>query len=86
MLVIVMWLIVLGALSGCSRDNATSTEANSGNGGIPEMTEKHNSGWRWAERGKVKTATQCQELEDLDERDGCEAYVIFVSAQNATSP
>jgi hypothetical protein len=48
------------------------------------MTESQNRGWKWAEKGKVTSAVQCEELTDLDEKSGCEAYLIFVSAHNAT--
>src|SRR5688572_5889239 len=85
-LLIVVGLVLLGALLNYTGDNLPDAEKRNANNESSGMTESQNRGWKWAEKGRVKTAVQCEELKDPDERSGCEAYVIFVSAQNATSP
>lgn len=73
---IIAGMVLSGLLASCSGDNSEPSEASASS----------NKGWKWAEKARVKSAVQCEELEDPNERSGCEAYVIFVSAQNATSP
>lgn len=75
-------LLLTVMLFGCVNDHAKSGEG----GGNGTTTEKHNGGWKWAEQRKVRSDAQCKELEDTQMRAGCEAYVVFVSAQIETSP
>jgi hypothetical protein len=79
---VVVALALLGSVLSCTEDKRAGAE----NSDLSAIAEKHDKGWKWAEKGKIKLAVQCQELKDPKEREGCEAYVMFVSAQSATSP
>ena len=85
-LLIIVGLVLLGALASYMRNNSAGAGKNYDAGELGGQTERQNRGWKWAERVRVNSAVQCEELEDSDEKSGCEAYVIFVSAQSATSP
>lgn len=83
-LLIVVGLILLVALINYTGDKLADAEKSDGKNELSGMTESQNRGWKWADKGKVKSAIQCEELRDPNEKSGCEAYVIFVSAHNAT--
>ncbi|MEX1993493.1 MAG: hypothetical protein WD929_02435 [Steroidobacteraceae bacterium] len=82
-MLIVVGLILLLALINFAGGKLGDAEKSNTGDERNAMAESQNRGWKWAERGKVKSAVQCAELSDSNEKSGCEAYVIFVSAHDA---
>ena len=83
-LLIVVGLSLCVALIDYTGGKLADAERNNARDERSDMSESQNRGWTWAEKGRVRSAVQCEELKDPDEKSGCEAYVIFVSAHNAT--
>jgi hypothetical protein len=83
-LLIVVGLILLVALINFAGNKLADAEKSDARNGRSGMTESQNRGWQWADKGKVRSAIQCEELSDPGEKSGCEAYVIFASVHNAT--
>jgi hypothetical protein len=87
-LVIILGLVVLAALFGAFSSDEGSSSGSTGsardNRDFTALTEKHNRGWHFAEERKAASNDECAELDDTDERNGCEAYVAAFSAKPAS--
>lgn len=85
-LLIIVGLIFLGSLFSGTTGPSQSPSPSRDNSSFEAVTAKHNRGWKWAEERKTSSATLCEELKDLLEREGCTAFVNSGFAPKPTSP
>jgi hypothetical protein len=83
-LLIILGVVVLAKVFGAFNNETPSAAGPTrDNRDFNAMTEKHNRGWHFAEKQKEASVDQCRELDDPDERHGCEAYVAAFAAKDA---
>lgn len=87
-LLLILGVVVVAALFSTAGDRSPSTSPGAArdNSSFAAITARHNRGWKWAEERDATSAAQCEELKDLAEREGCEAYASSGFAGRATSP
>lgn len=83
-LLIILGLLVLAVLFGTfNNETASAAGPARDNRDFNAMSEKHNRGWNWAEQRQAASPDQCRELDDSDQRHGCEAYAAALAGKAA---